>query len=167
MDRISNATIVDNTLKDVEVGWPGGAPIFLWQSNDNNISDNHFEAVSGGSAGIRLQGGSSGNTLDDNHFVESGLPGWTANTPDGPGAILLDASTYYNTVLEMKIPPGKTLCQMIWDMTDDPETLEYDGANYIHNWQPCENLAELVVRRAEPESESGSFVATKKMVLLR
>lgn len=155
MDRISNATIVDNTLKDVEVGWPWGALIFLWQSHDNNISKNHFEAVSGGSAGIRLEGGSSGNTLDHNHFVKSGLPGWTATTPDGPGAILLDESTYDNTVFEMKFPPGKGICQMIWDMTDDPGTTEYDGANEIHNWRPCENLAERVTRKAESESESG------------
>ena len=44
---------------------------------------------------------------------------------------------------------------MIWDMTDDPETTEYDGANEVHNWQPCENLAERVAQKVEPESKSG------------
>ncbi|NIM51747.1 MAG: hypothetical protein GTO22_21280, partial [Gemmatimonadales bacterium] len=129
MNNTSNATIAGNTIKDVEVGQWWRAPMYLWRSDDNTISGNHFEAVSGGMAGIRLRAGSSGNALEQNHFVLSGLPGWTATTPYGPGAVMLDASTYGNAVFEMMFPPreGIARCQMIWDMTDDPGTTEYDG----------------------------------------
>jgi hypothetical protein len=157
LNFVSNATIVENTIKDVELGMPWSASIFLNRSHDNQISANDFEAVSGGIAGIRLRPGSSGNTLDHNHFVKSDLPGWTASSPDGPGAILLDGSTNGNAVFEMMFPSGKGIarCQMIRDMTDDPETPEYDGVNEIHNWQPCENLADREARNSElvPELE--------------
>ena len=94
----------------------------------------------GGAAGIEMRTGSSGNNLDHNNFVKSGFPGWTPTTPDGPGAVLLGESTVDNVVFEMMFPPvkGNALCQMIWDMTDDPMTPEYDGNNFIHHWEPCE-----------------------------
>lgn len=43
----------------------------------------------------------------------------------------------------MKFPPesGITLCEMIWDLTDNYSTSDYDGMNDIHNYQPCENIA--------------------------
>ena len=57
----------------------------------------------------------------------------------------------------MNFPTGQsvTLCQMIWDATDNPFTIEYDGANEIHNYQPCENLAERDTRKLEMKLEYG------------
>jgi parallel beta-helix repeat protein len=157
MRRLSNSTIVGNTIEDVEFRNWWSTSIYLWNSHDNRVSGNDFEDVSGGAAGIRINVESSGNTLDHNNFVKSGLPGWTATTPAGPGAILLYATTTGNAVFEMMLPPSEGIarCQMIWDMTDDPETTEYDGANEIHAWWPCENLAERVAGEAEPDPEPG------------
>ena len=55
----------------------------------------------------------------------------------------------------MKFPPsvGVTLCEMLWDKTDDPTLTEYDGKNSIQNYQPCENLAKRDGRKEELELE--------------
>ena len=68
LSQVSNATIVGNTIKDVELGQWWSAAIYLPNSHDNRISGNNLEAVSGGWAGIMLLRGSSGNTLDHNHL---------------------------------------------------------------------------------------------------
>ena len=124
MGSISNATIAGNTIEDVILVQSHRLGINLWKSHNNQISGNNFIAMSGGSAAIGLRMGSSGNNLDHNNFVKSGLPGWTPTTPYGPGAVLLDESTVDNVVFEMMFPPvkGSALCQIIWDMTDDPGT---------------------------------------------
>lgn len=146
----TNATLAGNVFEDFGAYHWSGTPFLLWGAHNNRISGNRFENVSGGMAGIRLATGSSSNVLDHNSFRTSGFPGWTSSNPSGPGAILLDPGTSGNTIFEMKFPAGteKTLCQMVWDQTDDPVTAGYDGANNIHNWQPCENLAERDARAA-------------------
>jgi len=146
----SNATIAGNTFRDFNADYWPAAALLLWGSHGNNVSRNAFDNLSGGMAGIRLASGSSGNTVDHNDFGTSNLPGWTNTSPAGPGAVLLDADTHDNLVFEMKFPAqtSKTLCQMVWDMTDDPLTTAYDGVNVIQNWRPCESLAKRDARAA-------------------
>lgn len=128
--------------------------IVLWPGiNNATVFDNKFIDIGNDFAGILVRG--NGNSIYRNDYKESGLPGWTTSTPDGPGAIILNGNTNSNFIHEMKFPNGKgtTLCEMIWDKTDNPLTLEYDGMNEIHNYQPCENLAAKDAKFEELEIE--------------
>ncbi|WP_439183146.1 right-handed parallel beta-helix repeat-containing protein [Carboxylicivirga taeanensis] len=84
------------------------------------------------------------NTITHNDYRQSELPSWD----NGAGAVLLTNTSQHNYVHEMKFnqKPGVTLCAMLLDLTDNPETYEYDGANTIHNYQPCENLAKRTLK---------------------
>jgi parallel beta helix pectate lyase-like protein len=106
--------------------------VFLWDVHGAKITNNKFIDVSSFGAAIALSGGSSGNTVQQNDFKDSNLPGWTTTSLDGPGAVFLQNTTQNNYVFEMKFSNniGKTLCEMILDL----------GNNTIHNWQACENL---------------------------
>ncbi|MCY1720447.1 right-handed parallel beta-helix repeat-containing protein [Prolixibacteraceae bacterium Z1-6] len=125
--------IMNNTIR--ESNYFG---ILFWpEVNNSAIIDNKFIDIDNNWAGILVNG--FGNSFTNNDFTESGLPGWTTATPEGPGAIVLRAPTYDNVV---RFPQSNdmSLCEMILDLTDDPTTKMYDGLNKIHNYQPCENL---------------------------
>lgn len=158
---VSNANISGNIIKDQHFSKSWHSGFYLRNEVRNSIFTNNTFDNLGGNLGqaiyLRGYGGDvSGNTIDHNNFTKSGLPGWTADNPDGPGAVRLGERASENYIHEMKFPAGKgkALCQMIWDETDDPTTTDYDGANSIHNWQPCENLAEREIRKLDMELES-------------
>jgi hypothetical protein len=165
LQTVSDAIISGNTIEDQHFGawWHSG--IYLRHRVQNSIiTRNTFEDLSGEiGQGIFLRGLAapgwevSGITIDHNTFTHSELPGWNADTPNGPGAVHLSPYAFDNEVFEMKYPPGmgKALCQMIWDQTDDESTTEYDGANVIHGWQPCESLAERDARMDDTELDLG------------
>jgi hypothetical protein len=166
--EVSNAIISDNTIKDQHFGawWRSG--IYLRDGVRNSVvTRNRFENLSGdlGQA-IFLPGFGApvaGNTIDHNTFTQSGLPGWTADTPNGPGAIRLGLGAFDNEVFEPDylVGQGKGLCQMLWDQTDDESTTQYDGVNKIHGWQPCELFPERGSGKegsgAEPDFLRGRF----------
>jgi len=106
--------------------------IFLWDVHGAEITNNKFIDVSSFGAAIALSGGSTWNTIQQNDYKDSNLPGWTATSPDGAGAVYLNPSTLNNNIFEIKFPnnQGNTLCEMILDL----------GNNTIQNWQACENL---------------------------
>lgn len=126
--------ILNNTIRESNyfgiLFWPG--------INNSAIVGNKFIDIENNLAGIFVNG--VGNSLVNNDFKESGLPGWTDTTPDGPGAIILRSSSKDN-VVQFSQNNDKSLCEMILDQTDNPTTIIYDGLNTIHNYQPCENLA--------------------------
>ena len=112
--------------------------IIMWQGVDHSmVHNNTLIDIGHNWAGILVQG--AGNTLNKNDFRMSGLPGWS----EGPGAVVLGQTSANNLIHEMKFPNGysKKLCEMVWDITDNPSTPDYDGLNDIHNYQPCENRA--------------------------
>jgi hypothetical protein len=161
LQNVSNASVSGNTIMDQQLSnwWHSG--IYLRHGVYNStVIDNTFDNLSGDNGqAIFLRGFDfpgwevSGNTISHNNFTNSDLPGWVADNPEGPGAVFLDWGSSDNYIHEMKFPVGqsKTLCQMIWDFTDEVLTTEYDGANVIHNWEPCENLAERDINLMEPE----------------
>ena len=109
--------------------------IIMWQGVDNSVVyQNTFIDIGHNWAGILVQG--KANTLKGNDFRMSGLSGWSMGT----GAIVLGRISSGNLVHEMKFPNGfsNKLCEMVWDITDDPSTPYYDGLNEIHNYQSCE-----------------------------
>ena len=127
---------------------------------DSRVTHNTFENIGYAAsshlvAAIMARPLVTGMEIHHNSFVHSGLPGWTVDSPTGPGPLLLDESTGQNQVHEMQFAPGpgKTLCEMIWDRTDDPVTAAYDGDNAIHGWQPCENLAALGIEPMGPPDD--------------
>ncbi len=142
--NIDNSLIRNNTIRNHHGNWWYNCGITAINGSENNhIIANKIENQTGAGSGIRIDRGSAGNLVELNDFINSDLPGWTTDNPDGPGAVFLGSSSRDNYVHEMKFPPkqSKTLCEMILDLTDNPETLEYDGQNEIHNYVPCENLA--------------------------
>jgi hypothetical protein len=147
---VDNATVTRNTISGMHAptGWSAG--IFLWRSNNNNITENKFEAFGESAVGVRLRPGSHENYVHHNHYVHSDLSPYT-----GSAAVFLDRGTYDNSIFEMKFPPipGVALCQLIVDLTDDETTVEYDGMNEIHHWKPCENMAAREARTTESETE--------------
>ena len=163
--NINNALISGNTIQNQHLQeWYHSGIILRNGVRNSIVAHNTFENLSGDDGqAIWLRGWDSpgwevtGNTVDHNTFTQSGLPGWNADTPNGPGAVHLGLGAFDNEIFEMKFPPGtgKTLCQMIWDETDNGSTTEYDGANTIHGWQPCENLAERDARKDDTELEPG------------
>jgi hypothetical protein len=123
------------------------------------VTQNTFDNLSGDEGqAIFLWGlfaSVSGNTVDHNTFTLSGLPGWTADTPSGPGAIHLGAGALDNEVFEPEylVGNGKGLCEMLWDETDDESSSQYDGENKIHGWQPCELISERGSGKEGSEAE--------------
>jgi len=107
-----------NTQSDLSI-------LFVNVSN-SNISNNRFENVQSSVAAIILGGSSNKNTVTNNHYEKSNLPGWTIDTPNGPGAVLLGGGTFNNFISETHFPKGfnLTLCDMILDF----------GQNEIKNW---------------------------------
>jgi parallel beta-helix repeat protein len=155
LNLVDNAMVTANTIRGGQALSPTNGGIRLWRSHNNTIADNRFEELGENAVGIRLFGFSSGNDLHHNDYKMSGLTAPTGDYPYGPAAVFLWGNTYDNRIFEMKFPAdeGKTLCHMIRDVTDNPTTTTYDGTNDIHDWRPCENLAERDARKDEPESE--------------
>lgn len=124
----SGLKVTDNQISNAK--WFAAA--YFYNVHQAKITKNKFIDVASFGAAIALSGGSTWNTVHQNDFRNSNLPGWTATSPDGPGAIFLRDDTLDNTVLETKFPNNgaKTYCEMILDY----------GDNVIKNWQPCENL---------------------------
>ena len=140
---VENALITQNTIKDQFGCCPFNSAIaFRFGCEGNTISHNSFENLSGSTTGVRIWGDSQNNSIEQNTYTQSNLPGWTITNPAGPGAVILGPYSQGNSVFEMKFPPGTgaPLCEMIKDMTDDPATPDYDGNNTIHHWEPCTNL---------------------------
>ncbi|WP_430816622.1 hypothetical protein [Carboxylicivirga sp. RSCT41] len=81
----------------------------------------------------------SDNMIVQNDYKQSKLSGIGLNG----GAVILSAVSSNNYVHEMKFTPtqGLTLCDMIFDGTDNALTAYYDGLNEIHNYEACENMA--------------------------
>lgn len=104
--------------------------VFLWDVHGAEITNNKFIDISSFGAAIALSGGSTWNTVRQNDYKDSNLPGWTTTSPDGPGAVFLQTTTHNNYIFEMKFPNNKNLCEMILNL----------GDNSIHNWQACENF---------------------------
>jgi len=107
------------------------ASVYLSNVHQSEISKNKFINITSFGAALALSGGSTWNTVSQNDYTKSELPGWTTNSPDGPGAVWLRNDTENNNIFEMKFPSSskKTLCEMIQD----------NGDNVIANWQACEN----------------------------
>jgi hypothetical protein len=91
--------------------------------------------------------GASNNMLTGNDYRRSGKKPWV-KTVDGwfeeLPLILVDNWTgpaFGNLIKETRLPAvkGVSLCQMIYDFTDNPQTPEYDGHNSIHHWTACED----------------------------
>jgi Right handed beta helix region len=127
-DINSGLKVTENEISNAK--WFASA--FFYNVHESRITKNKFVNVESFGAAIALSGASTWNTVHQNDFRDSNLPGWTTTYPDGPGAIFLRYDTLDNTVLETKFPNNgaKTYCEMILDY----------GDNIIKNWQPCENL---------------------------
>ncbi|WP_163709465.1 right-handed parallel beta-helix repeat-containing protein [Mangrovibacterium lignilyticum] len=151
----SGLQIVHNTIRESRY-----FGISLWDNVHNaTVSDNTFIDLMKKLNFSAILTYGSGNTFSLNDYRESKLPGWTDET-NGPGAIILTASSSNNLVHEMKFPTGNfSLCEMISDRTDNPGTPEYDGLNNIHNYQPCDNRAS---RNMAFEEEGLGFFAGYK-----
>ncbi len=106
------------------------ASLFLWNVHHARITNNTFSDISSFGTAVGLSGASSWNTVFQNDFRESGLPGWSTETPGGPGAVWLRGDTHHNEVFEMKFPGGNgtSFCNMIMDL----------GDNTVKNWEMCE-----------------------------
>ena len=97
-----------------------------------HVSGNTFYNVTGSLGAVYVAG--NNNTITANNYTKSGLPGW--KDPTNPaGCVLLDAGTSGNVVTEIgRWPAGTSICDQILDLTDDPATDKYDGANRIIGW---------------------------------
>jgi hypothetical protein len=148
---IENAVISDNLIyKDNGKAW-WSFGIMLWADcNYNTLSGNMFSELSGVAGGIRMRRNSHDNVFMKNDYTNSGLPGWTENSPWGPGAIFIESDIIdangnivipgpsNNEILESKFPGKRTtICEMIMDLTDDQTTSEYDGYNKIIGLESC------------------------------
>jgi hypothetical protein len=103
-------------------GWVWTSPIYV--RNDNQgciISKNKFININGAPAAILLRPNSNNNynIIEKNNFEESGLPGWTDETPDGPGCILLHEGTLDNVLAENLFPEGTFASTQILDLGDN------------------------------------------------
>lgn len=78
--------------------------------------------------------GTTDSAVLANDFRSSGIPGW--GDPTAPaGAVYLSPGTSGNKVLKAsKWPSGTNICEQVLDLTDDPATPRYDGANQIVGW---------------------------------
>jgi Right handed beta helix region len=157
LSYIDNAEIYDNLIINPNgcCWWSYGITLRRY-CNNNKVTNNHFENFSNLGGGIRIWSNSNGNIIKHNDYKNSNLTGWTSNFPNGPGALIISSDSQNNTIHEMKFPAsggmGNILCQMVLDLSDNPETYFYDGANKIHNWQSCENLA--IIGNPKLESEA-------------
>ena len=126
--------------------------------DDNVITNNRFENLTSNGGAIGIWNSSDGNSISQNDFRDSNLKGWTMTNPSGPGALLILGNSIDNEIHEMKFPPsegsGNIQCVMISDLSDNPSTPDYDGANSIHNWQSCENLAQRLLNQEEVLAQS-------------
>lgn len=132
------ATIIRNTIKHFRCTIRWGAPIIVWRSSDCTVTDNELIDVydpdnyaqgNGPVAGIRISGVGicDNNSLLDNDYRQSGLPGLTAQS-DGPFCVLLEEGTKNNFVKEQGGYPQGT----------DAKTQVFDGGylyqdDYV-NW---------------------------------
>ena len=86
------------------------------QSNNCIVSGNKFVNVGSPLLGAVWVSGQF-NTVENNDYTESGLPGWNA----GPGAIMLarfmgstfDRGSVKNHVLETQYPAGTNVCDQV------------------------------------------------------
>lgn len=163
--NVSNGTVSGNIIKDqhFDVWWKSGI-YFRHGVHEVTVTQNKFENLTGGlGQAIFLRGFDSpgyevtNNWIHRNDFTQSGLPGWTADTPNGPGAIHLGPRAFGNEVFEPDylVGSGKGLCEMVWDETDDESTSQYDGENKIHGWQPCKPVDGRAAQSEETDLESG------------
>ncbi|MDH5603936.1 MAG: right-handed parallel beta-helix repeat-containing protein, partial [Cyclobacteriaceae bacterium] len=140
----NEAIIEKNIIQDHHsFAWGYAVRIFNYSTN-NYVAENKFKNLDGEGGGILIAGGAHSNTVEFNDFIFSQLPGWSDSSPNGPGAVLIDINSHSNKIFEVKFPYGRniSICNMIWDKSDDPVTPEYDGLNEIHHWLPCEKLPE-------------------------
>ena len=125
--------------------------LYMRNVSHSTISKNKFIDISSFGAAIYLRSESNENTLFQNDFKDSTLPGWTTTSPDGPGAILLRFDTQNNDIFEMKFPKNEeiTLCEMILD----------NGNNKIKNWEACKELGykSSAVLNEEPSQDYRQF----------
>jgi len=68
-------------------------------------------------AGVNCTG--SHNIIMMNYYRASGLPGWTEETPDGPGCVYLHDSSSENLVWEKRFPAGTTSETQVLDLGDN------------------------------------------------
>lgn len=110
--------------------------------SDSYVTDNVFKNFTNGFACIIMGFMSKNNTIESNDLSKSGISGWTVSNPAGPGGYLLGSVTENNSILDINFPIEKqlTLCDIVGDWSDNPSTPEYDGNNYIENWEGCFDL---------------------------
>ena len=119
-------------------------------TNNAQVMNNKFIDLNKGFTYAAILSRGSGNIFERNNFTKMNMPGIPA--------IILVPSTTNNYVHEMKFPPeiNMSLCEMVWDFTDNPSTPEYDGQNEIHNYVACENLDRRDMKFQELEFARGN-----------
>jgi hypothetical protein len=128
LGRCSAVTVSENTFRDLDApGFFWTAPIYVRGNNrDCVISANRFININGAPAAIFVRGlNNTNNTIFDNDFKKSGLPGWNPDGSGGPGCVLLGAGTSGNYVDEGKFPPRTNLCEQVKDE---------GGTNEVAGW---------------------------------
>jgi parallel beta-helix repeat protein len=103
-----NCTIANNTLIEM-TSYFGVISVDL--SDRCTVRGNSFVDVSSPHGAIWISG--KGNTIRDNDFTQSGLPGWSYDN----GAVLLDYQSIGNHVREALFPPQTTLCDQVRDLS--------------------------------------------------
>ncbi len=141
--RCNNIQIKENRFEDC-ILWDGEITL---QNTDNSLIESNSFINSNPELGAITLLSSRYNKVCKNDFRESNLPVESTffEFSEGVAVFIMDYGSVHcegNQIFEMKFPntEGVTLCEMIIDYTDNPETYEYDGSNIIHNYQPCENL---------------------------
>ena len=182
----TGVTVTGNTLENVNAVY---APISVEESDDCVVKHNTLKNVSSdlGYGGVWIYG--DGNTIQGNDYSESGLPGWPENgavlldmgysiiDPDNVPDYCDDTFPYNglticarlssdNHVVESLNPTGKTLsigtslCDHIFDVTDNLGTPVYDGLNNISGYAVCysnpewQTIVDRLAARATMEASS-------------
>lgn len=138
--------ITDNSIKQ-----PQYFGIVLGNGTHNaQVMNNKFIDLNKGFINAAVLSRGDGNTFVKNNYTKMNIPGIPA--------LILVPGTTNNYVHEMKFPPenSKSLCEMVWDFTDDPSTPAYDGQNEIHNYVACENLDRRDMKFVELELAGGN-----------
>lgn len=120
-DGSDNCLITGNFLGETKDGQKLGmsslfGAISVDQSNHCTVSGNKFVNVNSPGLGAVWISGES-NKVENNNYLESGLPGWDA----GPGAIMLagfkegrlDRSAIKNQIFETQYPAGTDVCGQV------------------------------------------------------
>ena len=151
----NNTSIVNNQIEGFTAQpWGSGweAPICIEMSQHCIVANNTLVDVNNGPvcAGVRLSSYGTvwwdgyhckNNTVQNNNYARSGLPGWSVGT----GCVVLEADWNWvpengpwgaavdNFVVERLFPAGTNMCNQVYDMTMSP-TLPL-GLNKIPGWQ--------------------------------